>query len=52
MDNTVTISINRYEQLLKSEFALRILIENRYSTGQEAVHAAVARTMEKEEQTC
>ena len=52
MDNTVTISTERYAQLVKAEVALSILVENQYAPDLSHILSAVARTMKKEDEKC
>lgn len=52
MDNTITISTERYERLCAIEFAMKILLDNRYSPVRQSVLDAVMDTMAKEEDKC
>ena len=44
MDNTVTISMARYERLIAAEFALRVLAERRYQSDRQDVLDAIRTT--------
>jgi hypothetical protein len=52
MDETITISKERYEQLIATEFAMKILVEARYSGKRLDVLDAVLDTMREEEKKC
>lgn len=52
MDNTIAIDKERYERLLATEFAMKILVEVRYSAKRLDVLDAVLDTMREEEKRC
>lgn len=52
MDNTITISVERYERLCAAECVMKILLASRYSPSRQSVLDAVLDTLAKEEQTC
>lgn len=50
MDNTITISVKRYERLIAAEFALKVLGERRYTSNRQDVLDAILDTMAREEE--
>lgn len=52
MDNTVTISMARYERLIAAEFALRVLAERRYQSDRQDVLDAILDAQREENANC
>jgi hypothetical protein len=50
MDETITISVKRYERLLAAEFALKVLAERRYNSDRQDVLDAILDAMREEEE--
>jgi hypothetical protein len=52
MDETITISVKRYERLIAAEFALRVLAERRYQSDRQDVLDAILDAQREENANC